>query len=370
MKPTSMFFTLLSVLTLALSSSATAQVQMEVDDREQCPTCAIQLDLLVTLGSVSEPTVGATSHALWDSNDRIFLGHDQAPSQIMQFDSTGAFVRALGREGDGPGEHRRLMRIALGPGDSLYAFDYGAPRVTVYTPDLEVGRVDRLPGPVRDAVVFTDGRMVLHARIPTSEKIGLPLHLASSDGSVLHSFGASNPVERPGRPALQLRYLARASSDAVWAARMNEYVVEQWRRDGTLVRRLERDPDWFDGWLKRRGVSASEPPQSFLRGVHQDDHGRLLVLATVAGENWEEGVERVGDQRGERSVRVRNLELLYDSRLDIIDPETGRLVVSQRLPQNLVGFTNRGDLVGYRSGAADIPYIDLWGVSVVNSEKE
>lgn len=367
MKQTSVVFTLFSVLTLTLSSSAAAQVRIDVDDREQCPTCAIRLDLQVTLGSVSEPTVGTTSHALWDSSDRIFLGHDQAPSQIMQFDSTGAFVRALGREGDGPGEHRRLMRIALGPGDSLYAFDYGVPRVTVYTPDLEVGRVDGLPGPVRDAVVFTDGRMVLHARIPTSERIGLPLHLASSDGSVLHSFGASNPVERPVRPALQLRYLAWASSDAVWAARMNEYVVEEWRRDGTLVRRFERDPDWFDGWLERRGVSASEPPQPFLRGVHQDDRGRLLVLATIAGENWQEGLEIEGDQRGERSVRVRNFELLYDSRLDVIDTETGRLIVSQKLPQYLVGFTNRGDLVGYRTGAADIPYIDLWRMSVVDS---
>jgi hypothetical protein len=147
---------------------------------------------------------------------------------------------------------------------------------------------------------------------------------------------------------------------------MNEYVVEEWRLDGTLVRRLERDPVWFDAWLQRRGVSASEPPQPLLRGVHQDDRGRLVVLATVAAENWREGLEREDDQRGERSVRVRNPELLYDSWLDVIDAETGRLIASQRLPQYLVGFTNRGDLVGYRTGAADIPYVDLWGVSVVN----
>lgn len=367
MKQVSILFALICTMIVTLYSSATAQMEVDVDDREQCPTCAIELDRLVTLGSVSEPTVGTTSHALWDSSDRIFLIHDQAPSQIMRFDSTGTFVQALGREGDGPGEHRRLMRIALGPRDSIYAFDYRAPRMTVYTPELEVGRVDELPGPVRDAVPFTDGRVVLHARIPTRDRIGLPLHMASPDGSVVRSFGATNPVVRPDMLALQLRYLARADSDAVWAARMNEYVVEQWRLDGTLVRRLERHPPWFAGWVERRGVSASEPPQPLLRGVHQDERGRLWVLASVAGENWQEGLEREGDQRGEQAIRVRDHELLYDSWLDIIDPESGHLIVSQRLPHYLVGFTNRGDLVGYRTGAADVPFIDLWRVSVMNS---
>jgi len=52
--------------------------------------------------------------------------------RIHEYDSAGRHVRTLGRAGDGPGEFRFPSAIALGAGDSVWAFDAG--RVSVFPP--------------------------------------------------------------------------------------------------------------------------------------------------------------------------------------------------------------------------------------------
>jgi hypothetical protein len=68
-------------------------------------------------------------------------------SEVRFYSSTGAFIKSVGREGEGPGEFQRLTSVDRFRGDSLAVFDYSARRVTVLGPEWEVSRVISLQLP-------------------------------------------------------------------------------------------------------------------------------------------------------------------------------------------------------------------------------
>ena len=68
---------------------------------------------------------------------------DRGSNTIRLFTPEGAHLRTLGREGEAPGEFRRLTSVHPIGGDSLLAFDYWQGRFTVY--DAQ-GRVTRTFG--------------------------------------------------------------------------------------------------------------------------------------------------------------------------------------------------------------------------------
>lgn len=73
---------------------------------------------------------------------------DQLAGTVRIFDSTGVFVRSLGRPGRGPGELSRSANgiFPLG-GDSMLVTDPGERRMTVYAPDGTVATTIALPAP-------------------------------------------------------------------------------------------------------------------------------------------------------------------------------------------------------------------------------
>jgi hypothetical protein len=64
-----------------------------------------------------------------DDQGRLYVA-DEKPTDIKVFDSTGALVRTIGREGDGPGEFRSAY-IAI-RGNRLLAHDPAAQRTTLF----------------------------------------------------------------------------------------------------------------------------------------------------------------------------------------------------------------------------------------------
>lgn len=58
---------------------------------------------------------------------------DDYTMQVRIFDESGAHVRSMGREGEGPGEFKRLWQIWRLPGDTLWVGDYRPWRYQVYT---------------------------------------------------------------------------------------------------------------------------------------------------------------------------------------------------------------------------------------------
>ena len=99
-----------------------------------------------TFAHINSFTVGAGSD--------VFIGEVGGP--LRQYDSTGEFVRQVGRQGEGPGEVRYVVGLAVLPSGTLVARDLGNGRFSLYDPDGEFTsqwtNSDGQPGYGRDAV--------------------------------------------------------------------------------------------------------------------------------------------------------------------------------------------------------------------------
>ena len=71
------------------------------------------------VGSESAPVLINPRSIAIGFDDRIYIG-DESPARVLSYDSTGKFLRAIGREGSGPGEFRSPN---VGAGDVLVVND-------------------------------------------------------------------------------------------------------------------------------------------------------------------------------------------------------------------------------------------------------
>ena len=86
---------------------------------------------------------------------------DDYTMQVRIFDRSGAHVRSMGREGEGPGEFKRLWHLWRLPGDTLWVGDYRPWRYQVYASTGEWIRTVTMdpvyPNPTRAGGVLANG---------------------------------------------------------------------------------------------------------------------------------------------------------------------------------------------------------------------
>ena len=68
-----------------------------------------------------------------DSRGQLYITHDRL-KRIRKFSKEGIQIGEIGREGEGPGEFIDMPDVHLGPGDSLYAWDIWASKLTIFSP--------------------------------------------------------------------------------------------------------------------------------------------------------------------------------------------------------------------------------------------
>jgi len=145
-------------------------------------------------------------------------------------------------------------------------------------------------------VIRPNSGLILHSLLNTPDRIGLPLHALSSDGTVVKSFGATAPNVRPGQDADSYRVIA-PSSDAVWSARINKYTMEKWSAAGVQQLAVSRTVPWFKPWAEQTALPPDvSRPSPRIRGIREDDEGRLWTFVWRAESDWRRG-SRVELQR-------------------------------------------------------------------------
>lgn len=77
---------------------------------------------------------------------------DRGASVLRIFSSAGVFLDAVGRQGEGPGEFRRLDFVGVFQGDSLVTFDSALRRVQLFGPDGGFARSYLVESPVETAM--------------------------------------------------------------------------------------------------------------------------------------------------------------------------------------------------------------------------
>ena len=255
------------------------------------------------------------------STGEFLLGGVVGGDDIFVYDAGGQFVRAMSRQGQGPGELQGMARIWVGPGDTLFVADDGNTRLQVLTSGGEYVRSFQMPALFRRFARLGTGDFVF-ARSVTSPGDDTFV-LVDAVGREVESFSPSLVAE----PDLE-RGLAspRPGTEAsFWTASIWHYAVHEWSARGesdrslALERTLVREADWFPAYPEFGAeVYETAPPPAGLHHIWEDDEGFLWVYALLPDADWRPGIPFNPRPAWQRDT--------FDHRVEVVDLSSGRVV--------------------------------------------
>lgn len=349
------------LLVLSVPGIATGQVVQIWGQADACGDC-LELTHTLSVGETDGPGfLEVTQHISLDRAGQVWVG---LSDNIKVFGPDGRFVRELGRKGEGPGEFRGITEVATDPDGRIHVFDWPNRRNTIFSPDGEILNEWRIPGRVPEAVFLGDGQIVANIVSTNPDMVGLPVHILEPvGGAVLRSLGAEegehfNTRERwPG-----YRNLALGKDGVVWTASRTRYRLRAWDlSSGEKTRVLERTADWFQP-NPAENPPAEEQPLPAVESIGFDSDGHLLVLTAVAALDWKDHM--VPKQVAGRIIdQPDSMDGIYDTIIEVVDPESGQLLASQRFP-DLIWGCQGGILFGLSEDDMGVPRVEFWQLKV------
>lgn len=345
--------------------AAPVSAQTVVSDTETCPSCRITTSVITTFGAADGPgsLSGQPFAVRLDGQGNYWvLSPDLAP---QVFSPAGRHVLSLGRTGQGPGEYQMARNAVSLPGDSVLVIDIANARATVVSPEYRATRFVRLEGQVFDAVPLAwPERAYTFGIFPSASHLGKPLQIstfASDNSRPGFAFGPGGGEVPPGTITPLVQQLAPGPEGQLWAGELMRYRLSLWSREGTLVKQLVRNPEWF-----RSGVgpftttgSPGVPPSPHLQAVQLDEEGLLWSFSHVPAENWRAAWGGVSGGVAEAASRDIARQYLYDTIIEVIDPARGRVVVRTRISGGVISALPGRRIAVYRESAMGIPFVEV-----------
>lgn len=330
--------------------AAAAQDTVSVSGAVSCGECVITLDTVVVIGAFDGPGLHVVTHlsrVAVDSHGRIVVVASQFP-EISVFDSTGAFIRTVGRGGEGPGEYDFITHLAAGFG-YISVFDHLGH--TLLDHDFKVVRVDRFSGTTTGGFVADADRIVFTADVPTQALVGHTLHILSSTGEMTSLGGHDRLYTRWNSERLSA---VTGNAETAWVLHKYPNRLTRWDlRPKPMVSkvfdRVTADFDKHDQELW---------PRPYNRGIMLDANG-LWILWSAPDPQWTP--QKLGRDYQPRAPP----NTLTDSWLDLVDPATGSTLARYQTDEAIIGFANGSRyVVLYRESEAGVPSITLLSPTV------
>jgi hypothetical protein len=191
--------------TLAFSVLATAVPAIGIPGQESGPSSApwqIAATPVLRIGAES-----GTGHVLWQIGDLAFNSQgslvvaNAGGSQVMVYTSVGRLAQANGQSGQGPGAFGRITSVDVGANDSIFVFDSGLQRISVFSPEGEYARsvtVDASPSAAFVGMMrrFANGHWLAREAMPDLQgelgqirRDSARYTLRDRDGSAIGSLG-------------------------------------------------------------------------------------------------------------------------------------------------------------------------------------
>lgn len=212
-----------------------------------------------------------------------------------RFDSAGAFLGQLGRQGQGPGEFLAATLGARLPGDSLLVFDSRSGRATIFDESLAFARAVRWDGLVTEIMPVAWPDTVFAVLWPR----GLPgrsqrlLSLAGPNSREYLTFGEPWPERDFDRFIRFRRYSTQPRDGRVWSVGAGNYQLREWSITGDSLRVLK--PETEIPWVEESGFGPGAIPPTAVTAVQLLGDDVLAVALAVAREDWRlawEGVDQ------------------------------------------------------------------------------
>lgn len=352
--------------------SAASQVIRTITESPTCSQCKIEFKEIATLGDRDGPGMlveDVPASVTRDRTGHFWVTFFRAGEPPMVFDSSGRFVATVGRTGAGPNEFQGRVFAGRFGSDTVFVLDDGNARLSVYL-DYKQGplRTQPLAGLLLDTqrfLVLTNGTVLVNTQSASPERAGSAFHRLLPTGVWATAFGSRESITPATIYRLKYRMTLARSGDAFWAARSHAPRLERWTLTGTQTHELTRELDWFpDSPPVRADPSRHRPSSPEIVGIREDSNGLLWIVTVVSGPRWEEGIEPFTLPDGRVANRVINWERRYDTVVDIVNPATGTLIKSVKIPGVRAYFVEDGILAGPVINDLGNPAIKVWLVTL------
>lgn len=324
-----------------------------VDSEPVFPDC-LSLRPKVTLGDVEDSiSLGGLPKVLRTAFGYFAVSFVDHPSNILLYGSDGNLLRDLGRYGSGPGEVRLVRYLAHARGDSVIVAEEGS-RVHLFSGEGHFGRTVNVRTTGKTAVQFPDGSLVVGGQVLQRSTAGIPVHFFNASGDYVRSFGGDVSYRRD-QPLSDESRLALASDTSVWLVRPDTYRLEEWSRTGNLLRAVSRSIDWFPplGGRSFETGYGPRPPDPYITAVYVEE-GLLWVVSAVPDP------DRVPPRVSAPEVTPFFLGQTYDSVVEVLDPNAGRLLARLRTGLYLAGSPAPREVHTIREDSIGMRYLDIW----------
>lgn len=326
-----------------------------------CTTCRIVVKPGVVLGNEDGEGIfdRIPSRALIGEKGHIFVAVRPGRSLAYEFDSSGRFIRRIGRHGHGPGEYEEATGLLKGLNDSIVILDIRQLRRSVLSPAGKFVRSTPMPLQSVLALQMRNGQQIVFSSSGSSEQVGRLFHVIDNVGSYVRSFGDApmGAVMTDGQSRGLL--LAPSQGNTFWAHSYVRYVVQRWDQSGRLLSTLVRNAPWFRTDVPiSTGQDGTRPTGTFV-GVREDNQGVLWTVVNVASDNWQKALGSPTIIRGSRNYRNIRNDLLFDSIVEAIDPIKGEVIQSIRIPGLISLFASDRTVGKYYEDGAGIPRLQL-----------
>ncbi len=368
---------------LALWNALGATQVVRVLTEDLCATCSIELTPDVLLGTDGESVIGYA----WDiqrlSDGRFTMAFQNisAWAEFTVFSADGSEYQRVGREGEGPGDYAHVVGVREHAGE-LHVFDNLNRRMTVLDPGFNVVRTSAVPclncnG--FDMAMLPDGRMAINYFMPggsleeaLSADSGFVVHILGPGGEPLHSVDEI-PASSPMNPAQDPnRYLDIAPDGSLLSLHLTSYRIDRWDpATGELLQTFARGADWFpDGQSYSHSARPGRPPTTGTRAMHVDEAGRLWVQIGRPAPDWEDHLERTPSDMDPKMGPWMYGPGSTEGVIEVLDLESGRVLVSQVLDHDLLGGWGKLFAPGWLAvyDEEGIPQYRMWRLRLVGLE--
>ena len=305
-KPAILAFMTVPLVLYAVPTQSSAQETIGVSGEVTCLECSITLDTVATL-SGPDLQVSFVPGVAVDRRGRFLL--TTLRPEIMVFDSTGAFLRTVGRRGEGPGEYEMPVHIAVGP-QYIHVFDAERGR-TLLDHDFQFVRADRFAASYLHSHVMDSEDVVFPGDVLTEGSVGYSLHILDLSGEMSSYDGDGVWGGRTGAA----RRLVTGDSASLWVVEPTPNRLTRWDLvpDPRKALVFNRVVEEFD----RHGSDPRRWPGVNNVGARLDEDG-LWILWTAPDPRYTSTTPVGGALPDEPPQEVR------DTWLDLVDPATGR----------------------------------------------
>ncbi len=334
------------------------------DDEKLCTVCAHLEELAVLGDTEGEGFIQPSRIVTRDSLGRYWVGQSES---LKVYDTSGRFLREVGRAGEGPLEFGRVAFAHAGSDGRVHVLDPRNRRESVIDENFALMEEQRIPN--RFASLYNAAALnqdyIVNAWISSADMIGLPLHIIRGE-EIVRSFGLSDATG-PLDAFRSLRLVAARPDGVIAAAKRFDYSVEIWDTRGNRLVEFQHETDLNEVEVKQAPYNLTDHPKPHEVMAVRFVDDRLWILFRMMRDDWKRQYELRRLPGGQTGIRRRPdswLDSIYQSRIDVLDMQSGTVVARVDLPGLFEAFVEDGLLLEQRELPNAEIQLAVWRIAI------